>query len=156
MRFLALVGIATGSLTASACVTASDATPAAVGQSPRQVADSFLESFNALDSASFDRFFADDVTMFFPGGPFPTARVEGQAAVTAAFRSFFDMARERGATRLGIRPLDLQVQDYGEFAIVSFHLRGNGNVGRRSLVLRRDAGEWRIVHFHASSLEEEQ
>jgi hypothetical protein len=75
-------------------------------------------------------------------------------AVTAAFARFFAMARERGATRLNIQPLDLVVQDHGGFAVASFHLRGNGNIGRRSIVLQLQGAQWRIVHFHASSLEE--
>ena len=59
-----------------------------------------------------------------------------------------------GVTRLNIQPTDLQTQDYGAFAVVSFHLRGNDNIGRRSIVMRRDEQGWRIVHFHASALEQ--
>ena len=143
---------------AAACavspVAAVQSPPAATAQTPDQAAIAFLEAFDTLDSDRFNAFFADDATMFFPNGPFPQARVEGKAAVTAAFGRLFDMARQRGVTRLNLRPLDIQVQDHGAFAVVTFHLRGNGNIGRRSIILRRDAAGWRIVHFHASSLEE--
>ena len=141
-------------LLAAACATPPPPLPSAESSSAQQSAVDFLEAFKALDSARFDPFFAEEATMFFPDGPFPPARVEGKAAVTAAFHRFFEMARERGVTRLNIQPTDLQTQDYGAFAVVSFHLRGNDNIGRRSIVMRRDEQGWRIVHFHASALEQ--
>jgi len=152
-----LSSTAAAALLLAACAApgaAASASAAEVGVgSPAAAASAFLEAFNALNSARFDSFFAEDATMFFPDGPFPRERVEGKAAVTAAFRAFFEAARARGATRLNIRPQEMSVQDYGRFAVVSFHLRGGANLGRRSLVLRRDGRDWRIVHFHASALE---
>ena len=48
----------------------------------------FLDAFNALDAPRFDRFFAPDVTMFFPQAPiFPPGRVDGKAAVTGMFHA---------------------------------------------------------------------
>ena len=119
-----------------------------------QATHAFLDAFNSLDAARFNSFFAEDATMFFPSGPFPKARVEGRQAVTAAFGRLFAMAKERGTTRLNIKPVDIKVQDYGSFAVATFHLRGNGNLGRRSIMFRQDGKSWRIIHFHASSLEE--
>jgi ketosteroid isomerase-like protein len=141
-----------------ACVVppaaAADTPPAGAAQGADQAVTAFLEAFDSVDTDRFNAFFADDATMFFPSGPFPQARVEGKAAITAAFGQLFSRARERGVARLGLRPLDVQVQTHGDFAVASFHLRGNGNIGRRSIVMRRDAAGWRIVHFHASALEE--
>ena len=116
-------------------------------------AHAFLAAFNSLDRTAFDAHFAHDVTMFFPDGPFPVERLEGKAAVLGAFHRFFDMAKARGATKLSITPSDLKVQTYGETAIVSFELAGDGAIGRRSLVLRHSAEGWKIVHFHASRRE---
>ena len=152
MRFL------TGAITFLAATVAISAGSAAA--KPRQTAGEattqLLDAFNALDPARFDPFFAPDATMFFPDGPFPQQRIEGREAVTAAFRQFFTALKQRGATQLRIQPLDLKVQDYGKFAIVTFHLKGNGNVGRRSLTMRREREGWRILHFHASALEEKK
>lgn len=150
MRLIVLAAILIAGLAASACTTMARPVP---NQSAEQATHAFLEAFNSLDLARFDPFFAEDVTMFYPSGPFPKERVQGKAAVTAAFGRFFGMAKERGATRLGIEPLDLLVQNHDGFAIATFHLRGNGNVGRRSILLRLQEGQWRIVHFHASALE---
>jgi ketosteroid isomerase-like protein len=151
MRLILLFAILGSGLIASACTTTARPVPT---QSAEQATRAFLEAFNSLDRARFDSFFAEDVTMFFPNGPFPKERVEGKAAVTGAFARFFGMAKERGATRLGIEPLDLAVQNHDGFAVATFHLRGgNGNIGRRSIVLASREGRWLIVHFHASALE---
>lgn len=147
-----IVAILVSGLMTSACTTI--ARPVTT-ESAEQATRSFLDAFNSLDPARFDSFFADDVTMFFPSGPFPRDRVEGKAAVTAAFGRIFTMAKERGTTRLNIEPLDLVVQNDDRFAVATFHLRGgNGNIGRRSILLRLQEGQWRIVHFHASALED--
>lgn len=152
MRLFALAALVSGSLSGAACTTIAETERALPGQTAEQAANAFVEAFNSLDPPRFEAFFADDVTMFFPSGPFPKRRVDGKQAVTAAFARFFGMLKERGATRLNIKPIDVRVQDYGTFAVATFHLTGNGNVGRRSILLRPDRGRWRIVHFHASSL----
>ena len=154
LRFIAAPLCA--ALVVSAQTLATPSAPAAADESAEQTAIAFVEAFNALDVAWFDAFFADDVTMFFPPGPFPSARLDGKKHVTAAFHRFFEMAKEKGATRLNIQPANLQVQDYGDLAVVSFELSGKGSIGRRSILFRRDQGSWRIVHFHASSVQESQ
>lgn len=154
MRSTALSAPIASGIAAICCVSMAAPARALPGESAEQAAYAFMEAFASLDSVRFNAFFAEDVTMFFPSGPFPKSRVEGKEAVIKAFGLFFGMAKERGATRLTMQPLDMKVQDYGGFAIATFHLRGNGNVGRRSITFRRDAGDWRIIHFHASALEE--
>ena len=149
------IALAASTLWLTSPAAAADTPPAATADGADHAVAAFLDAFDALDFERFSAFFADDATMFFPSGPFPQARVEGKAAITTAFGALFDRARERGVPRLGLRPLDIQVQNLGSFAVASFHLRGNGNIGRRSIVLRREAAGWRIVHFHASSLEEQ-
>ena len=154
LRFIAAPVCAALVVSAQPVATPSDSPLAK--DSAEQTAIAFVEAFNALDPARFDAFFADDVTMFFPSGPFPSARVGGKKDVTAGFHRFFEMAKEKGATRLNIQPANLQVQNYGDLALASFELGGKGSIGRRSIVFRRDQGSWRIVHFHASSVQEPQ
>lgn len=133
------------------CLSLIAASP--VNPTPEASARAFLDSFRAMDPARFEPFFADDVTMFFPDGPFPKARVEGKAAVAAAFRSFFDLARSRGRTSLSIAPLDQKVQRHGDLAIFSFRLDSADAIGRRTIVWRKAGTQWRIIHFHASTAE---
>ena len=128
--------------------------PAAVpSASPEAAVQAFVAAFNALDRARFDALFAEDVTLFFPSSPFPLKRVEGKKATLEWFGRFFDSLRKRGAGP-GIQPQDLKVQDYGKFAIATFHLGGGESVSRRTVVLRREKGRWAIAHLHASSLTE--
>ncbi len=123
--------------------------------SAEAAASAFLESFKMMDERSFDSFFDPQVTMFFPDGPFPDTRVEGREAVLAAFHRLFAMVRERGRTQLNVNPLERRIQLYGDTAVVSFQLEDVETLGRRSIILRNTAGGWRIVHFHASTVEKE-
>ncbi|WP_017668597.1 DUF4440 domain-containing protein [Sandarakinorhabdus sp. AAP62] len=48
---------------------------------------------------------------------------------------------------------DLLVQVVGDVAICAFHFDSPNRLGRRSIVLVRRAGDWRILHLHASNLQ---
>ena len=117
---------------------------------PAAAAAEFIDAFNALDRSRFDPLFADDVTLFFPSAPFEVRRVDGKQAVLKWFGKFFDAVRARGG-KLNIQPADLRVQDYGTTAVVTFHLNGGDDVGRRTLVLHKEGRSWQIVHLHASA-----
>ena len=58
--------------------------------------------------------------------------------------------RQRGTRTVNLAPAGLAVQLYGDTAIATFHLVGQQEVGRRTLVLRRVGARWQIVHLHAS------
>jgi ketosteroid isomerase-like protein len=128
----------------------SNATAAPSVSQPEAAIHAFVSAFNALDRTRFDALFAEDVTLFFPASPFPVRRIEGKQATLEWFGRFFDSLRERG-TSPRIEPQDLRVQDYGDVAIATFHLGGGESVGRRTVVLRRQGGQWAIAHLHASS-----
>ncbi|HEV7234163.1 MAG TPA: nuclear transport factor 2 family protein [Sphingorhabdus sp.] len=125
----------------------------AQASTPEATAASFLDAFKSMDEARFDGFFAPEVSMFFPDDRFPKGRVEGRDAVLAAFHSFFKRVKETGRNSLNIVPLEQSVQRYGDVAIVTFRLDSDERIGRRSIVFRKIAGDWRIAHFHASAIE---
>lgn len=113
----------------------------------------WLERFNALDLPCFLRFFAKDATVF---SPYPiedrSRRVEA-GNIADYWTKMFARLGEGGRTSLTIRPLDVTVTRLGDrSAVVSFHLSADAHPGRRTLVWRRDAEGWRIVHLHASRL----
>lgn len=143
-----------GALSASSAIAApeaqSDASAAPAVSHPEAAIHAFVSAFNALDRPRFDALFAEDVTLFFPAAPFPVRRIEGKEATLEWFGRFFDSLRERGSNPR-IEPQDLKVQDYGDVAIATFHLGGGESVGRRTVVLRRQRGQWVIAHLHASS-----
>jgi ketosteroid isomerase-like protein len=114
--------------------------------------DSFVASFENLDWERFRALFSDDATVFFPP-PYASERASGRAAVEEGFRAVFDRWRSerRGPPYIEIDPRDLEVQSYGDVAVVTFHLAGSGALSRRTLVLRREQGSFKIVHLHASS-----
>ena len=140
-----------GAIAAPEARSEATATPSA--SSPEAAIRAFVSAFNALDRSRFDSLFADDVTLFFPSAPFPVRRIEGKEATLLWFGRFFDSLRKRG-TGPGIEPKDLEIQDYGDVAIATFHLGGGESVSRRTVVLRRQRGRWTIAHLHASSATE--
>ena len=53
---------------------------------------------------------------------------------------------------LSIDPQDLDIRVLGEAALATFHLADESGLGRRSVVFRRQGGEWKILHVHASNV----
>ena len=117
---------------------------------PEQTVRAFLVPFGNGDRAGFMRYFAENATVFLPGGPFPAARVSGKANIEQAFAPL--PAPQPGIQRPALEPLDVQVDQSDSMAIVTFHLVNDARRGRRTFVLRRDATGWLIVHLHASNI----
>jgi len=153
IRFLVLCMCASISLTTGCATPGSASEPDE--RSVRDFAGQFLRAFENLDMPPFIDCFADDATAFFPE-PEPPLRFEGKAAIQAQFKKVF--AAIRGGAAGGppfhtLRPQNMTVQFVsGESAIVTFHLRGEKRIARRSLVLRKTGAGWRIVHLHASNV----
>lgn len=122
-----------------------------------EAVDRLLRAFENLDWETFRGSFAEDATVF---SPLPDA--PERSGYESVFRSVFESIRERarqegadGPPFMQIRPRDLRVRVTEGAALVTFHLGGpgDGEVGRRTLVLRETGGRWRIVHVHASAVE---
>ncbi|NJN64263.1 MAG: nuclear transport factor 2 family protein, partial [Acidobacteria bacterium] len=125
------------------------AAPTAQDEPAAAVVDAFVEGLNARDLERVAATLADDVTAFVPGAQ--AERVEGKPALLAILRAFItDAAAGGGAT--AIVPVDRQLVRHGDVAIVTFHVRGEAVLARRSFIVARSDGVWRIVHFHASNL----
>lgn len=107
----------------------------------------FLNAFEDLDMKQFIACFADEATVFFPM-PEPPERVEGKQAIQRRFERVF--ASIRSGTRSGppfhhLNPEDLSIQlTPGQSAVVSFHLRNEQRIARRTLVLSNY--EWAVAH----------
>jgi ketosteroid isomerase-like protein len=115
--------------------------------------DAYLAAFNRRDWEAFRATFADDITVMFDGSAVAERR-DGRAAVEEAFRRVFPKpGAEPPEPPSPLQPANLRVQDLGEVVIISFHLRAPAGVSRRTVVLQRRAGGWRVVHIHASSLD---
>jgi ketosteroid isomerase-like protein len=125
--------------------------PADDRSSVQQALATFLDAFNRLEWDRFRACFADDATLF----PVDAARRASGDAFDGVWRGTFKAIRSRSGRSTppyqNLQPLDLAVQMAGDVAVVTFHLQVAGQLGRRTLVLRRDADGWRIIHIHASS-----
>jgi uncharacterized protein (TIGR02246 family) len=151
MTALALL-LAAMPLVAGTPAPGSGAETAAIGK----VLDEFIDALNTADLQRYAALFAPDATAFFPLAEVPL-RLEDKEQITAVFGRFFAGIRHAspGPRYMNLTPVDVRVQAYGGVAIVSFHFRGGEMVSRRTLVLVRREGEWKIVHLHASNLNTE-
>lgn len=148
------IALAPAAMAAQAATTpATPAVPAAqnAAEAPVNAAVAeFVNALNAFDAERLGRTFAEDISVFFPGLPFPAARIEGRANVQGAFAQLFAQLRQRGTRNASLQPRAPGLQLYGDVAIATFHLVGQQEIGRRTLVLRRSGGRWLIVHMHGS------
>ena len=119
----------------------------------RRTLSDFIQAFDNLDWDRFRAAFADDATVFYPRA-FPR-RADGRAEREQTFQQVFSQIRA-GRTKgpyMDLQPRDLRIQIAGEVAIVTFHLEDRiGFVNRRTIVLQKAAGEWKIIHLHASEV----
>ena len=116
--------------------------------------DKFIKAFTTLNWSDFTECFADDVTAFFPPSAKFPYRANNKAEVNNIFRAVFENARKQKSEPpyLDIQPKDLKIQMLGPVAIVTFLLEDPDLLGRRTIVLKKDKLNWRIVHLHASGI----
>ena len=113
--------------------------------------DEYLAAFNRRDWAAFSATFDSTITVMFDR-PAPPVRRDGRPAVEQMFRRVFPPPGQQ-PTRLPppIVPESLLAQDFGDVVIISFHIRSEDELARRTVVLHRGQAGWRVVHIHASS-----
>ena len=152
--------IATVSLLALAlagCATAgSPATPP-----PSSAVDAFVRAMENLDTEAMGAVFAEDATVFMPFEEVPR-RLVGRDEIRSVFGRFFEGARKPGAgpPYMKLNPVDVQTQQFGDTAIVTFHLgrvpdataTGPSSFSRRTFVMQRQGDRWVVRHLHASNM----
>jgi ketosteroid isomerase-like protein len=114
----------------------------------RETLDGF---FRAVESRDLDRitpYFEEDAQMFSPLGTYP-ARLDGRAAIMEQFRAISEALKQM-PTPIRIDPQEMVVREFGDIALVTFHLKLPGPLHRRSFILRKRDGRWGIAHIHAS------
>ncbi len=67
--------------------------------------------------------------------------------VVAEWRS-----RRPGPPYVTLEPRDLEVEVFTDAAVATFHLENGPSLSRRTFVLAKRDGGWRIVHLHASNV----
>ena len=116
----------------------------------------FNAAFSKLDLDGMMMCFTDDSTSFFPIAHRATF-LDGKDEIGDAFANVISKIRAAGLDGIKLEVEDVKVQRFGDAAIATFHIR-DGDLSRRTLVLRRLHGDWLIQHLHASNapLEETQ
>jgi ketosteroid isomerase-like protein len=109
----------------------------------------FISAFNELALKRFRACLASDVSLFAPSSS-SHVLIEGAEAVEAHFAHVFSVERPAGPN---IRPTNVHARQLGEqAALITFEFpREGGSIGRRTLVLHLEAGQWKVGHIHASN-----
>jgi uncharacterized protein (TIGR02246 family) len=107
----------------------------------------FIRAVNEANVDAFVACFSADATAFFPSEA-NAQRRKGRDAIRAAVAPTFS----RGAPETAVTPRDLTVSVEGNLAYVTFDGGSAAMHARRTLVLRRQNGDWVIVHLHASNV----
>jgi ketosteroid isomerase-like protein len=115
----------------------------------QSVLGAFLRAFSRLDLDAMLDCVAPEATAFLPG-EYHATRLQGKGEIGNAFARVIARLRATGATNLPFEAQELLVQEWGDTAAVTFHLRGE-HLSRRTFLLRRGATGWHIVHLHASN-----
>src|SRR5437016_1357310 len=115
----------------------------------------FVQAFDNLDWEKFRACFADNATVFHPRQF--SRRVEG-TGVDDTFKQVFVRIKgdKSSPPYMDLQPKDLRIQFAGnDVAIATFHLDDRpGLINRRTVVLQKIKGNWKIIHIHASEVAE--
>ncbi|MBA4008357.1 MAG: hypothetical protein C0456_20675 [Hyphomonas sp.] len=121
---------------------------------------SFLRSFAACDLAAMETAFAPEATSFdgiYAGtnqsAPTRESLKRASGMPAAMRRIALALPKERTGPPYHRPDLihDLLVQLHGDMALCTFHFDNPERLGRRTIVLVRRGGDWKILHIHASN-----
>ena len=149
IRFCAVLLMVIGGLAAAVHADPVDGGEAEV----RQTLAGFIQAFDNLDWETFRAAFADNATVFYPRQI--QTRADGRAEFEKFFQQVFESIRA-GKTKgpyMNLQPRDLKVQLAGDVAIATFFLDDRpGFLNRRTIVFKKQANAWKIIHLHASEI----
>jgi len=116
----------------------------------------FLAAFDNLDWPTFEDCFSDSATVFHPAPP-NLRRTDSRSQFEKAWLGVFErIKKESGRSSppyMQLKPEDVQIEILADgAALVTFHLTNGNILSRRTLVLKKFALGWKIVHIHASNL----
>ena len=119
---------------------------------------SFLRSFEDCDLPRMESAFAEDATYFDRALPTEIQDLSSYRRGRGMPAGMRRLAQQLPTTNPGppyhrLTPEDLLIQGDDDVAVCSFHLASQGTLGRRTVILQRRAGRWKIIHIHASNIE---
>jgi uncharacterized protein (TIGR02246 family) len=131
----------------AACVQLPNRDPRGI----RELVASFIAAVNAADTERFVGFFAADATAFLPSNA-SASRRRGIEQIRRAVAPVF----AQGPRIPSVQASDLVITSRDDFAVASFDAGTSTQHARRTLVLQRMDGQWKIIHLHASNVAEVQ
>jgi ketosteroid isomerase-like protein len=116
----------------------------------------FVTAFDNLDWAAFRACLSSDATVFYPT-PQIAKRIDSAADFNQAWLAVFDGIKKSSGRNappyMDLAPRHLRIDLLSpDVAIATFHLVHGNAVSRRTLVWKKFANGWKIVHLHASNL----
>ncbi len=149
-----------GAVIAAAASSPTLATPTS---GPEKALRDFLRAFENCDLKAMELAFSADATSFDrtvmapeTKGPIDLRdyrRIRGMPP--GMRRTAEELPRgKKGPPYQSLEPRDLLIQRSGDVAVCTFHLEHPHTLGRRTVVLQQHAGVWKIIHIHASNVED--
>ena len=117
---------------------------------PDDVVGQFTAAFNRLSVDELRPLLAEDATAFLPMPRFG-ARIEGRENILAALAPLFEAEKARAGS-MNLQAKGLAMQRAGRTVVATFDVGTEAVFSRRTLVLERRGGAWKIVHLHASNV----
>jgi ketosteroid isomerase-like protein len=115
---------------------------------PEDVLADFSRAFRHMDLDAMMDHIAEDATAFWPVQACLT-RLD-KAGIREQFAATIAAVRAAGGTEVVRTQSDMQMQRFGDVAVVTFHLQ-DMPFGRRTFVLQWRWQRWLIVHIHGSN-----
>jgi inosine-uridine nucleoside N-ribohydrolase len=113
----------------------------------------FVAAFDNLDWPTFPARFSEKPTIFHPSAP-NIRRIDTPGEFEKAWPGVFERIKKNShrivAPHMDLQPRDLRIE---KLSLVTFHIEDRNVLDRRMPVMKRDSGEWKIAHIHASNLE---
>ncbi len=123
--------------------------------------ESFIAAFEDGDMETMEASFSRNAVTFPRSimaheydGDIEVSKYRRVRGIDPQMRDLIDSLKKSGRERpyLDIKPVDLEIQIFGDAALVTFHLVGGERLGRRTFVLALIDDAWKIVHLHASNV----
>lgn len=116
----------------------------------------FLTAFDNLDWPAFRACFAPNASIFHPAPP-NLKRIDSPQEFERAWLGVFARIKKNSGRNappyMHLSPQDLKIELLSDdAALVTFHLVDGTTLSRRTIILKRISGSWKIVHLHASNL----
>ena len=121
----------------------------------------FVRAFEDGDLEAMEAAFSEESTSFprtsmstegtGPIEPTDYRRVSGMPPGMRALVARFQASPE-SPPYMNLDPKDLEVRVFTDAAVATFHLENGRSLSRRTFVLAREEGSWKIVHLHPSNV----